>query len=73
MASDHSDLELIERIEDLPRTGNLAPGTRAHGVIEQIIHHGFAALSNEQRSIYETVILPELPPTAVSNSDKSTG
>jgi hypothetical protein len=56
---DH-DHELYEDLQELVSTGQLEAKTPAHGIALQVVDDGYKSLSENQRAVYDSVIVPAL-------------
>lgn len=58
--NDHIDFELYELITDAVDEGYIEEGTPAHGISKQVVDRGYDSLSDKQRWVYDTVVVPAL-------------
>jgi len=56
----HIDFELHERIEDLVASGLLDQESDAYRISQQVIDRGYTSLSEKQKYIYDSVVVPAL-------------
>jgi hypothetical protein len=59
-SNDHIDLELYELVEDAADEGYLERETAAYGIAQKVIHEGYESLSQKQRYVYDTIVVPAL-------------
>jgi len=58
--NDPTDVELHDQIEDLVAAGLLDRTTPAYRIAQQVINNGYESLSDQQRVIYDSVIVATL-------------
>ena len=58
--NDPTDYELHDKIEDLVAKGLLGRGTPAYRIAQQVIHRGYESLSDQERTIYDSIVVPTL-------------
>lgn len=54
------DQSLYDDIEELVATLQLAQDEPAYGIAQQVIHEGYDKLSDKQRHVYDSVVIPAL-------------
>ncbi|MEL7641526.1 MAG: hypothetical protein AAGU21_17975 [Solidesulfovibrio sp.] len=58
--NDHIDWDLHYAITDLVDEGYIEDKSPAYGVAQQVIHSGYDSLSQKQRILYDSVVVPAL-------------
>jgi len=58
--NDHIDMDLHYAITDLVDEGYIEDKSPAYGVAQQVIHSGYDSLSQKQRILYDSVVVPAL-------------
>lgn len=58
--NDHIDMDLNYAITDLVDEGYIEDKSPAYGVAQQVIHSGYDSLSQKQRILYDSIVIPAL-------------
>ena len=58
--SDPTNYELHDKIEDLVAAGLLDRNAPAYRIAQQVIHRGYESLSDQQRAVYDAIIVATL-------------
>jgi len=60
MSVNDFDQELHDEIEELVGTSQLDRESAAYGIAQQVIQDGYGSLTEKQREVYDSVIVPAL-------------
>lgn len=58
--NDHIDFELYELVQDVIDAGLLEEGTAGYGIALQAVDTGYKGLSEKQRHVFDSVVMPAL-------------